>query len=92
MENQNTQPPVVRGGNPQGEKIIFDIIIQGKLAHIIVVKEGASYHINVDGEDLGSFFTQETGKIERFKQPKGAISDPDEYFKVIEEKLKAMGK
>lgn len=92
MESQNTQPPVIRGGNPQGEKIIFDIIIKEKLAHIVVVKEGTSYHINVDGEDLGSFFIEETGKIERFKQPKGAISDPDEYFKVIEEKLKAMGK
>lgn len=92
MENQNTQQPVVRGGNPQGEKIIFDLIIQEKLAHIIVIKEGASYHINVDGEDLGSFFIEEKGKIERFKQPKGAISAPDEYFKAIEEKLKAMGK
>lgn len=92
MENQNTQQPVIRGGNTEGEKIIFDIVIKEKLAHVIVIKEGSGYHINVDGEDLGSFFIEETGKIERFKQPKGAISDPDEYFNMIEEKIKELGK
>lgn len=92
MENQNIQSPVIDGGNYRGEQIIFDIVIKEKLAHVIVIKEGSHYHINLDGEDLGSFTKDEAGKIHRYMQPKGAIEEPDDYFTAIEEKIKTIGK
>jgi len=92
MENQNIQNPVIDGGNYRGEQIIFDIVINEKLAHVIVIKEDTNYHINLDGEDLGSFSKDESGKIHRSVQPKGAIHEPDDYFNAIEKKIKALGK
>ena len=92
MENQPTPAPVIDGGNHRGEQIIFDIVIKEKLAHVIVIKDGSHYHINLDGEDLGSFSKDEKGKIHRYQQPKGAIGEPDAYFRAIEEKIQAMDK
>jgi hypothetical protein len=92
MENENIQPPVIEGGYYRGEQIIFDTVIKGKLAHVIVIKEGSAYHLNLDGEDIGGFTKDEAGKIHRYQQPKGAILEPDEYFTAIEEKLKEMDK
>lgn len=92
MENQKIEPAVIDGGNHRGEQIIFDIVIREKLAHVIVIKESSKYHINLDGEDLGSFSKDEDGKIHRDQQPKGAIQKPMDYFKAIEEKLEAIGK
>ena len=92
MENQKIEAPVIEGGDHRGEQIIFDIVIKGKLAHVIVIKEGPHYHINLNGEDLGRFKKEDDGKIRRFEQPKGAIHHPDDYFQAIEEKLKALNK
>lgn len=94
METErNIQIPVtIKESTIEGEKIIFDMLIKKKLAHVIVVKEGQNYHINLDGEDLGRFSKADDGSIERFPQPKGANLYPDEYFKVIEAKLEELNK
>ena len=75
----------------KGEKIIFDILIKEKLAHVIVIKDGQRYHINLDAEDLGYFTKDEHGKINRYPQPKGAHLDPESYFKPIEAKIEELG-
>jgi len=74
----------------EGEKIIFDVLINEKLAHVIVVKNDRNFHLNLDGEDVGRFELDENGKIKRYPQPKGASTDDDVYFSPIEEKLKAL--
>jgi hypothetical protein len=76
----------------KGEKIIFDIPIKEKLAHVIVRNEGNHYHINLDAEDLGYFIKDEDGTIHRYPQPKGAHLDPESYFKPIEAKLEELNK
>jgi hypothetical protein len=57
-----------------------------------VIKDGQNYHINLDGEDLGSFCKKDDGEIQRFEQPKGAHLDDEEYFKPIKEKLEELNK
>lgn len=81
-------------GSPvnEGEKIIVDVLINEKLAHVIVTKNGLSFHINLDGKDVGRFERAENGKIKRFPQPNSANIDDDIYFGPIEEKLKALNK
>jgi hypothetical protein len=76
----------------KGEKIIFDIPIKEKLAHVIVIKDENKYHINLDAEDLGFFTKDDDGKIDRYPQPKGAHKDTEAYFKPIEEKLEELNK
>lgn len=85
-------PIVIKESDIKGEKIIFDIIIKQKLAHVIVIKDGQRYHINLDGEDIGSFCKEDDGKINRYEQPKGAHADVEEYFKPIEAKLDELNK
>lgn len=84
--------PVIYDTPEIGEKIIFDIVINEKLVHVIVRRDTQIYYINVDGEDLGSFTKDEEGNIERFGQPRGAADDFEAYFKPIEAKLETMGK
>ena len=93
MKNDNgiDTPINIKESDIKGEKIIFDILIKNKLAHVIVIKEGKHYHINLDGEDLGSFH-KEDGKIERYPQPKGAHDDYEAYFKPIELKIAELNK
>ncbi|SFH23856.1 hypothetical protein [Pedobacter insulae] len=79
--------PVIKESDIIGETIIFDIPIKQKLAHVIVTKSGSHYHINLDGEDIGSFHKESNGEINRYEQPKGVHTDIDEYFKPIEAKL-----
>ena len=83
-------PITVKEGEIKGEKIIFDLLIKEKLAHAIIIKDGHHYHINLDGEDLGSFQYEEDGSIQRFPQPKGASNDFETYFKPIEDKVKSL--
>ncbi|MFA6276832.1 MAG: hypothetical protein WC622_08785 [Pedobacter sp.] len=85
-------PVTIKESNIKGEKIIFDILIKQKLSHVIIIKDGQQYHINLDGEDLGSFNKDANGKIQRFEQPKGAHLDDENYVKPIEEKLKELNK
>lgn len=94
MESDREMPPqiVIKETDIKGEKIIFDIPIKEKLAHVIVIKDDNIYHINLDGEDLGSFSKEDDGKIHRYGQPKGANTNHEEYFKPIEEKLKELSK
>ncbi|MES2448872.1 MAG: hypothetical protein V4546_16935 [Bacteroidota bacterium] len=91
--NPDQQIPVtINSPEMEGEKIIFDLLINQKLAHIIVRKNGINFHINIDGEDVGRFEIENHGKINRFPQPRGARTDDDVYFSPVEEKLKALGK
>ena len=76
----------------EGEKIIFDVLINEKLAHVIVIQNGSSFHINLDGKDKGRLALDEHGKIKRFPQPKSDSIDDAIYFDPIEEKLKALNK
>ncbi|MNK60636.1 hypothetical protein D3C87_797750 [compost metagenome] len=76
----------------EGEKIIFDVLINEKLAHVVVIQDGSHFHINLDGKDIGRIELNEHGKIKRFPQPKSANIDDDIYFDPIEEKLKALNK
>lgn len=85
-------PNSIEESHIHGEKLIFDLVIKDKLAHVIVVKAQDNYHINLDGEDLGYFWKHEDGNITRYEQPKGAIKDVDAYFKPIEDHLKDIGK
>jgi hypothetical protein len=85
-------PVTIKESEIDGEKIIFDMLIKEKLAHVIVVKEADKYHINLDGEDLGYFCREEDGSVHRYTQPKGAESDVDGYFKLIEAKLEELRK
>lgn len=75
-----------------GEKIIVDVLIREKLAHVIVTKNGWHFHINLDGKDIGSFELNEDGNIKRFPQPSSANIDDDVYFSPIEEKLRELNK
>lgn len=83
-------PVTIKSPGIRGEKIIFDLLINEKLAHAIVLKDGSNFHINLDGEDVGRFEIAADGKITRFPQPKGASTDDDVYFGPIEHKLKAL--
>ena len=93
MEGEIKQktPLTIKESGVSGEKIIFDIVIKQKLAHVIVMKDQVLYHVNLDGEDLGSF-SRENGKITHYEQPKGANTDVEDYFKAIEAKLEELGK
>jgi len=84
-------PITITSPTHEGEKIIFDLLINEKLAHVIVIKNGQNFHLNLDGEDVGRFELID-GKIKRFAQPKGASTDDDAYFGPIEAKLKALSK
>ena len=83
---------VIKESDIKGEKIIFDISIKDKLAHVIVIKDGQNYHVNLDGEDLGHFTKAADGMVKRNAQHRGAADDAVEYFKVIEGKLGEMVK
>jgi hypothetical protein len=85
-------PVTINSPELEGEKIIFDVLINQKLAHVIVRKNLQNFHINIDGEDVGRFELTEADKIERFPQPRGARTDDDVYFAPVEEKLKDMGR
>ncbi|HTN00208.1 MAG TPA: hypothetical protein VL088_15740 [Pedobacter sp.] len=85
-------PLAIKESDIVGEQIIFDIPIKQKLAHVIVIKSGSYYHINLDGEDIGSFHKGNDGKISRHEQPKGAHTDVEDYFKPIEAKLEELNK
>jgi len=76
----------------EGEKIIFDVLINEKLAHVIATQNGSSFHINLNGKDIGRVELDEHGKIKRFPQPSSANIDDDIYFDPIEEKLRALNK
>lgn len=86
-ENKTENSIVINENEMRGDKLIFDILIKEKLAHVIVIRGGANYHINLDGEDLGFYTKKNDGAIERFPQPKGAHSDLEAYFKPIEQKV-----
>ncbi|SOD15150.1 hypothetical protein [Pedobacter xixiisoli] len=87
------QTPITISSPPhKGEKIILDVLINEKLAHVIVIQNGSSFHINLDGKDKGRLELAEDGKIKRFPQPKSDSIDNDIYFDPIEEKLKALNK
>lgn len=85
-------PVTIKAHELKGEKIIFDVLVNEKLAHAIVIIDGPNFHINLDGEDLGRFETENDGKIKRFPQPKGASTDHDSYFGPIEAKLRELNK
>ena len=85
-------PLTIKESELEGEKIIFDLVIKEKLAHVIVVKDHQHYHINLDGEDLGHFTKGDDGTIQRFGQPKGAATDYESYFKPVEAKLAELNK
>lgn len=91
-EKHIVTPATVETNPIKGEKIIFDILIKEKLAHVIVIKDNPNYHVNLDGEDIGYFSKDNNGKIERFSQHKGAHHDDETYFKPVEEKLQEIGK
>ncbi|MDQ8005276.1 MAG: hypothetical protein REI64_10785 [Pedobacter sp.] len=87
------QAPVTISSPPnEGEKIIVDVLINEKLAHVIVTKNRSQFHINLDGKDIGRFELNDEGKIKRFPQPSSAHIDHDVYFAPIEEKLKELNK
>lgn len=83
-------PITIKSQENKGEKLIFDLLINEKLAHVIVIKNGPNFYLNLNGEDVGRFETAADGKIKRFPQPKGASTDDDAYFGPIEAKLKAL--
>lgn len=85
-------PVTINSPEIKGEKMVFDLLINEKLAHVIVIKSDSNFHINLDGEDVGRFEVEEGGKIKRYPQPRGASTDDDVYFTPIEEKLKALNK
>lgn len=88
----NQIPITISSPANEGEKIIFDLLINEKLAHAIVIKNERNFHLNLDGEDVGRFEINEEGKIKRFPQSKGASTDDNVYFSPIEDKLKALDK
>lgn len=85
-------PVTINSPQLDGEKMIFNVLINQKLAHVIVRKNGQNFHLNIDGEDVGRFELAEDGKIKRFPQPKGASTNDDSYFIPVEEKLKELNK
>lgn len=85
-------PITISSPTNEGEKIIVDVLIKEKLAHVVVIKNGMCFHINLDGKDIGRFELDEKGEIKRFPQPKSANIDDDIYFGPIEKKLKALNK
>jgi hypothetical protein len=92
-EDQKIETPfTIKESDIKGEQIIFDILIKEKLAHVIVIKDGHQYHINLDGEDLGSFWKEADGTVRRYGQHKGANANFEDYFKPIEAKLDEMNK
>jgi hypothetical protein len=92
-DDTSQQAPITISSAPnEGEKIIVDVLINEKLAHVIVTKNRSQFHINLDGKDLGRFELNDEGKIKRFPQPSSAHIDDDVYFAPIEEKLNALNK
>lgn len=89
----NKQIPItIKAQENEGERIIFDLLINEKLAHAIVIKNGRNFYLNLDGEDLGRFEVLDDGEIKRFPQPKGANTNDQTYFGPVEDKLKALNK
>lgn len=84
-------PITISSAADEGEKIIVDVLIKGKLAHVIVIKNGLSFHVNLDGKDIGRFELDGDGRIKRFPQPSSADIADDVYFDPIEEKLRELG-
>lgn len=84
-------PFTITSPETEGEKIIFDLLINEKLAHAIVIKNGRNFHLNIDGEDVGRFEI-EYGNIKRFPQSKGANTNDKAYFGPVEAKLKELNK
>ena len=92
-DDPNKQIPItIKVQENEGEKIIFDLLINEKLAHAIVIKNGRNFYLNLDGEDLGRFEVLDDGVIKRFPQPKGANTNDQIYFGPVEDKLKALNK
>ncbi|WP_316766392.1 hypothetical protein [Pedobacter frigiditerrae] len=89
-ENKRENSIVINENEMRGDKLIFDILIKEKLAHIIVIRDGVDYHINLDGEDLGYYTKKEHETISRNPQPKGAHLDLEAYFKPIEQKVEEL--
>ena len=85
-------PITISSPTDEGEKIIIDVLIIEKLAHVIVTKNRSHFHINLDGKDIGHFELDEHGKIKRFPQPSSAHIADDVHFGPIEEKLKELNK
>ncbi len=85
-------PIVIQESELKGEKIIFDLLIKEKLKHVIVIKDGAHYHVNIDAEDLGSFTKETDGKINIHGQPRGAAHDVEDYIKAVKDKLDELNK
>lgn len=92
MKTDKIEAPVIRESGIKGEKIIFDIEIKQKLRHVIIISDGEHYHVNLDGEDLGSFTKETDGTVKRYGQPRGAADDAEKYFRPIEEKLNQLNK
>lgn len=86
-QNKIENSIVINENEMRGDKIIFDVLIKEKLAHVIVIRDGVDYHINLDGEDLGFYTKKDDGAIDRSPQPKGAHLDLEAYFKPIEQKV-----
>lgn len=85
-------PITISSPADEGEKIIIDVLINNKLAHVVVTKNELGFHINLDGKDIGHFEQDEGGKIKRFPQPSSANIAHDVYFDPIEAKLKELNK
>lgn len=85
-------PVNISSPGDEGEKIIIDVLITNKLAHVVVTKNGLRFHINLDGKDIGSLEVEGDGKIKRFPQPNSARIDDDVYFGPVEEKLRELNK
>ena len=92
VESKTENVVVIKENDIRGEKIIFDLLIKEKLAHVIVIKDNYNYHINLDGEDLGCYIKKTDGTISRNPQPKGAHLDYEAYFKPIETKIEELEK
>jgi hypothetical protein len=90
--DSNEIPLTIEESGARGEKIIFDLVIKEKLAHVIVTTDGLNYHLNLDGEDIGRICKNDDGSIDHYPQPKGAHLDTENYIKPIEAKLKTMHK
>jgi hypothetical protein len=96
MENLHNQkmntPATVVSSDIVGEKIIFDILINEKLAHVLVVKGLDRYHINVDGEDLGEVWKSTDDKTYHWENFKQTDHFYTKFFEPIEQKLDELHK
>ena len=90
--NKINTPATVVSNNIVGEKIIFDILINEKLAHILIIKSQNRYHINVDGEDLGEVWKSTDGKNYHWENFKQTDHFYTKFFEPIEQKLDELHK